>query len=265
MKGKITAIIMIDLVFLLLLFISGGFSGGIGLLLRIFAYALPIAIGLAVISRTGGGGVLRLLPSGEGFLSVLPLLAPTVLVIGGISALTSLILSLFGAQNQTDLSSHLIVEIAEHALIPAFFEELLFRYIPLRLLLSHSKRGALLISAILFALGHVSLFQIPYALFAGLILGFVTLLSGSVLPAMILHFVNNTVSVLWMKYAPASHGVILAVLLVLLIPSLVFVIRGRKRYLEAISGATSGDIPWSLPEVWIFCGLCILISMIGLM
>jgi simple sugar transport system permease protein len=106
-----------------------------------------------------------------------------MLLVIAVSALTTLVLAFFGKTNEVDVSGHLVYELFRHALIPAVLEELLFRYIPIKLLSPYSRRGAILVSALLFSLVHLNLFQIPYALLAGVVFGFLTVASGSILPS----------------------------------------------------------------------------------
>ena len=87
------------------------------------------------------------------------------------------------------------------ALLPAVIEELLCRDILLRTLSPLSRRGALYACAFLFSLMHISPVQIPYAFIAGLLLGALTLVSGSILPAILAHFLHNGVTIL-LTYRP---------------------------------------------------------------
>ena len=88
-----------------------------------------------------------------------------------------------------------------HALLPSFLEEMLFRYLPMKLIAPYSRRLCILLSSAYFALIHFNLFQIPYALLAGLVFITVDLWADSVLPSFILHLLNNVISVLWIKYS----------------------------------------------------------------
>ena len=71
-------------------------------------------------------------------------------------------------------------------------EELLFRGVLLRSLASHSKKLAILVSAILFGLFHGNLIQTPYAIVVGLVLGYVAL-EYHVIWAIAIHIFNNLV------------------------------------------------------------------------
>lgn len=90
-------------------------------------------------------------------------------------------------------------------IIPAFTEEIFFRKILLERLTPYGKNFAVLTAAAAFSLMHAHPSQFLYAFTAGIILGYVTLLSGSLVPAIILHFSNNTLSVVYLlinQFAP---------------------------------------------------------------
>ena len=82
-------------------------------------------------------------------------------------------------------------------LLPALVEELLCRYLCLAPFAEGRSTAAVWVSALLFALLHANPIQIPYALFAGLILGTLAVRSGSILIPILFHLANNLVSVLF--------------------------------------------------------------------
>ncbi len=75
-------------------------------------------------------------------------------------------------------------------------EELVFRGAILKALLGafRSHWVAILISALVFALIHANPAQMPHAFLIGLLLGWMYYRSGSILPGVALHWVNNTVA-----------------------------------------------------------------------
>ena len=77
------------------------------------------------------------------------------------------------------------------SVLPAIFEELLFRGVIMQSLRRFGDPFALVCSSILFAMLHRNFIQGPNALLAGLVLGYFTLRAGSLIPAMVAHFVNN--------------------------------------------------------------------------
>jgi uncharacterized protein len=74
-------------------------------------------------------------------------------------------------------------------------EELFFRgYISTRLELRHGPWLGILITSIFFGILHMDLVHSAYALFLGLYLGYLTLRTGSILPALAGHLLNNLIS-----------------------------------------------------------------------
>lgn len=80
------------------------------------------------------------------------------------------------------------------SVVPAIIEEYALRGVTLGGLRNIGDKNALIISSLLFALMHSNFIQIPFALLMGLVLGYLTLVTGSILPAVLLHFINNFAS-----------------------------------------------------------------------
>ncbi len=80
-------------------------------------------------------------------------------------------------------------------IIPAVCEELFFRGVVLAEYRSLGEGNAIILSAVCFAMLHFSVSGFPIYLFIGLLLGVVTAVSRSVLPAMFLHLLSNTLNV----------------------------------------------------------------------
>ena len=74
----------------------------------------------------------------------------------------------------------------------------------MKLLLPYSKRHTVIYSSLFFALIHCSFSQMPYAFIAGVIFMLVDVAFDSVWPSIILHFVNNSLSIVWMKYCSGT-------------------------------------------------------------
>lgn len=77
------------------------------------------------------------------------------------------------------------------AVTPAFAEEFLFRGIILGKLRKYGNTFAILGSAFLFALMHGNLTQIPFAFVGGVFFAFITVKTNSLIPSMLIHFLNN--------------------------------------------------------------------------
>lgn len=89
-------------------------------------------------------------------------------------------------------------------LFAPFVEEVVFRGAVLRALLASMKSrwGAIVISAALFAAVHLNPAQMPMAVLAGLFLGWIYSRTGSILPGVVYHFVNNTIAFAMMRVLP---------------------------------------------------------------
>ncbi|MCL2106158.1 MAG: CPBP family intramembrane metalloprotease [Oscillospiraceae bacterium] len=90
----------------------------------------------------------------------------------------------------------LLAELLAVALGPAVIEELLMRGAVMQPLRRYGDGFAITMSALLFALLHGNMVQAPFAFVCGLALGYITVRSGSLWPAMVVHFINNGFSVL---------------------------------------------------------------------
>ena len=138
--------------------------------------------------------------SGKNTALLLPVAALTVALVFLVSYLTSLLLSaldVVGAPEYTGSFPYLLLR---GAILPAMLEELLFRLLPMLLLAPYSKKWAIILPSLLFMLVHPSLYQMPYALLAGLIFIVTDLVFESVLPSIFIHLINNTVSTVWIYY-----------------------------------------------------------------
>ena len=88
------------------------------------------------------------------------------------------------------------------SLVPAVVEEFIFRALAISEYLE-SNLGPVSVSVItslLFAMVHFTPEQLPVYFFSGLVLAALTLLTGSVFPAMAVHFLNNLISLFFESY-----------------------------------------------------------------
>ncbi len=89
------------------------------------------------------------------------------------------------------------------AVLPALLEEMIWRGYILRVLRAHGDGFAVVISALLFGLMHGNLRQIPFAFIVGLCLGFLYVCTNNIWIPVIVHFLNNGISVV-MEYVSFS-------------------------------------------------------------
>ena len=120
------------------------------------------------------------------------------------------------------------------AIVPAVLEEFALRGIVLGSLRKFGDTFALITSSLCFGIMHGNFEQIPFAFMAGLILGFVTIKTGSLRVAVFIHFLNNFISVAFSYMRGISEGyqnlIYLILLAVFLVLALFFINRtaGQK-------------------------------------
>lgn len=156
------------------------------------AYGLPTAVFLIMRKNTGG----------VGFKSFSVKLTPFILLSLGLilcsSALQKYVIAyLFTYRVQQGAAEGtLAMSVLTQALVPAIFEELLVRGV-----LQHEFSryagglGGVAVSSLAFALLHFDLRFFGVYLAAGLVIGAVCHVTGSVFPAMLVHFLNNFLSI----------------------------------------------------------------------
>ena len=254
MNNAVKVYTFLAIAFILLCSVSGMLPAPFNLIFEITAYAVPVFVGYFASrkfkrEREEIAGVAEAESTLIGIeprrLSwIAPLVMPTLGLIFLISYLTSLLLGALGLVGSTVEDAPIAEMLLMHALVPSLLEEMLFRYLPMKLIAPYSRRLTVVISSAYFALIHMNLYQFPYAFIAGAIFILIDIWADSVLPSFILHLLNNTVSVLWIKYSAsplfATWFVVILVSLSLL--SLVPIIIKRRDYLATLKFATDkGD------------------------
>lgn len=90
------------------------------------------------------------------------------------------------------------------AVLPAIFEEVVFRGLLLKGMRSFGTAGAVLLSGALFALYHQNPAQTLYQFCCGAAFALVAVRSGSILPTVFSHFLNNAAIILLTKFGIAE-------------------------------------------------------------
>lgn len=96
------------------------------------------------------------------------------------------------------------------AVLPAILEEWAFRGVLLKNLLPFGRGGAILISSIMFGMAHLDPPRIIFATAFGIMLGICYEHTGSLLIPMIIHFINNAISVI-ATLVPQDSAVVLII------------------------------------------------------
>lgn len=89
----------------------------------------------------------------------------------------------------------LVLNLISTALLPALLEEMTMRGYVLGALRPYGDRMAVILSAVLFGLIHGNVLQLPFAFILGFVLGWLTVQTESIWPAVTLHFINNALSI----------------------------------------------------------------------
>lgn len=89
-----------------------------------------------------------------------------------------------------------LILIVSTAIVPGIIEELSLRCFSMGILLKHGKGFAIFAVSIVFGLLHGNIIQFVFAFLVGIVLAYITVQSNSVIPAMVVHGLNNGVSVL---------------------------------------------------------------------
>ena len=110
--------------------------------------------------------------------------------------------SFFGLQNTLDMSAkantplEIVLYIISTAVVPAFAEEFAFRGILMGTLRRFGDAFAIIASAIVFGAMHGNIVQVPFAFILGLVFAYVDCKTNSILPSIIIHFINNFYAVM---------------------------------------------------------------------
>ncbi len=146
-------------------------------------------------------------------------------------------------------NAEIVLALLTTAVIPAFAEECLFRGTVLPALLPYGKSSALIASALLFGLMHQNAGQFFYSVIAGLILGYLYMRTRSIWCGVLLHFLNNALSlfrsVLYARLPALSAGRIVLLgegtLILLGLIAFIFLITDREETTAPLLGAPDAD------------------------
>lgn len=98
----------------------------------------------------------------------------------------------------------LFLQIVVIAIIPAICEELYFRGFLLTGYMEFGYKKAVFISGLLFGLMHLNMATIPSMIVLGMALAYTVYKTDSIFASMIIHFINNTISILILSYSKSS-------------------------------------------------------------
>ncbi len=142
--------------------------------------------------------------------------------------------------------------------VPALCEELFFRGIVMSEYRSKGIANAVIVSALCFSMLHFSIENFFVYLFTGLLLGFVTAVSRSIIPAIALHLLSNTLSIyasdVFLRIMVKKNGAYFIgfVLVVLVTVSLVLVLsRVESMCYDYVSAPPVESLPPKSAKNWL--------------
>lgn len=142
-------------------------------------------------------------------------------------------------------ASGIIFSFLQSAIIPAFVEEFAIRGVVLQSLRRFGDKFAIIMSALVFALMHGNMVQIPFAFIAGIAFGYIVIKTGTLWSSIIIHFINNSIAVSAMiatdNLATTQANIVLAVMnLSVYIIGAICLFAYIKRYGKKLSGLSNG-------------------------
>ena len=143
-----------------------------------------------------------------------------------------------------------ILYIIAIAVVPPLAEETAIRGVVMQPLRKYGNVFAIVMSSFVFALLHGNLVQAPFALIAGIGLGYVAVVTESLLPGMIIHLLNNMLSVaveFLVEDAPSDAVadriyliMMIALYAITILGSVMFVaFRGKERIPKGVTALTA--------------------------
>lgn len=254
MKKNIIIFIFLTFFSRLVLSLSGMTEQPFADLLYVFAFGIPILVGTPIAERDRRrreeiAGVkeewmpLLSLKKGRAILT-LPLLFPAVAVIFSVAYLSYLLISLMGGEPSGGISGSFFELLLTSALLPSVTEELLFRFLPMKLILPYSRKWTVILSAASFSVFHLNYEQYLYALAAGIIFILVDIAFESVLPSMLMHLANNASSVVWWELGEngSYSTAFVLTLTALCVVSVMLIFVKRRKYAVLFAPMRCGNV-----------------------
>ena len=227
--------------------------------LSVLGLMLPFAVGGALIGRKTGSSVFNFGKpvSTKLMLAAVPL-GFFVCLIGNyitgifVTYMETLGIALSSPEYPTpsDLPDRIIYSVSI-AVVPALVEEFAIRGAVLQPLRKYGDKFAILVSSLLFAIIHGNLIQAPFALIAGIGIGYAVCITNSVWTGVLIHFCNNFFSVFVsfliedIQDETMLDSVYLKLMIVLyaisITGSVIFVIlKGRRKLMPSFTALSEG-------------------------
>lgn len=182
------------------------FSNAFDAMFSLFVIAVPFFVGYIMLRRKKRIGDLPLGTPYDGKAATLLVFIGLAVCIAGsyVSGIFgALVESIFGItftmpEDTTVLNNvpTFLLYVLGMAAVPALVEEFAIRGVVMQSLRRYGDKFAIFMSALVFALMHGNMVQIPFAFIAGLMIGYAVTVTGSMWTGVAIHFLNNLISVL---------------------------------------------------------------------
>ena len=208
-------------------------TSAVSIVLYVLMFILPAVFILCYVPKNNCGVDYRI-KFPKRFIYVVFATLGCISVCSGITAIIQVSLEEIGIGfhgydfNVPDDALGIILLIISTAVVPAIVEEILFRKAILSNLLPYGKWFAVIVSSVCFSLMHQNPSQTIYTFVAGIFLAIVVVECKSIFPAMLLHFINNSLAIVYMiisKYTSETMYLIIvsSIEIVMQILGIVFV------------------------------------------
>ena len=189
-----------------------------------------------------------------------------------LSSLNSLFLQWLGVEGdmggteQMMQSSSLLPLLLTIALLPALMEEVIFRGLLLRGLRAFGLVGSVLLCGGLFSIYHQNPAQTIYQFCCGAAFALLTVRSGSIVPTMLSHFLNNAVIIFLYKFniisLPLAVLIVSGVCLICSLAYLIFIDK-RVAYATDTNKQTIKEQSLERKNFWIFSAIGVILCLIS--
>ncbi len=181
-----------------------------GMFYTLFGVALPFFLAYIFLKKTAGislplgaprknSGVMLLIPAGLGVCYIGNIAVSYMMTFFSSFGISSFSYDMALTQQEPlpENAFQVICTVMYMAVFPAFFEEFAFRGVIMQPLRKYGDWFAIVISGVMFGLVHGNIMQMPFAIIAGVALGYAAIVTDSLWTGIIIHFLNNFLSVIF--------------------------------------------------------------------
>lgn len=156
-----------------------------------------------------------------------------------------------------------ILSVVRYVVLPAVAEELLFRGALLRTLMPAGKRGAVIVTAVMFTLFHSSAAQWPGTLLIALVMTYTAAVTGSVIPSTVMHLMNNAFALIIVSYPSGGATRFISIMIAVFGVSGAVYSIAKMRYQPSIEKGGAGAGSMLASPLLLVAAYCIAITVLS--